>query len=191
MTDNPKFLGRRSLLGHSILGGAALATNFIPEHALANSAVPSKGVEEAIAAGQIRRVVTGQKSDGKSFIVSDELVSITNLWQTTSKDPLGTGPAEGSAAITPGGGSRCFVARLPPSEHPMPSLENRSGFHRAGGSAYCLILTGEITFLVDQEEVNLSVGSLVVERNTDHSWRNEGIEPVAVLVMVVEGQAEI
>ena len=53
-----------------------------------------------------------------------------------------------------------------------------------------MLLTGEVTFLVDVEEVALRAGDLVVERGTDHSWRNEGTEPVAVLVVVVEGEGE-
>ena len=43
--------------------------------------------------------------------------------------------------------------------------------------------------MVDREEVRLKAGDLVVERGTDHSWRNEGDTPVALLVTVVSAEA--
>ncbi len=59
------------------------------------------------------------------------------------------------------------------------------GYHRADGIAYCLILNGEIAFLVDMQEVIVRAGDVVVERNTLHSWRNEGREPVSMFIVTV------
>jgi quercetin dioxygenase-like cupin family protein len=55
--------------------------------------------------------------------------------------------------------------------------------------AYVLVLTGEIVYLVDREEVRLKAGDLVVERGTYHSWRNEGDTPVGWLVTLVSAEA--
>ena len=74
------------------------------------------------------------------------------------------------------------------SSDPMPSLENRIGFHQTMGVADVLVLTGEIVFLVDREEVRLRAGDLVVERGTMHSWRNEGDTPVGLLVTLVSAE---
>ena len=59
----------------------------------------------------------------------------------------------------------------------------------SSGVAYVFVLTGEIVFLVDREEVRLRAGDLVVERGTMHSWRNEGDTPVGLLVTVVGAEA--
>ena len=74
------------------------------------------------------------------------------------------------------GETRFFLAAIPPSTDPKPNLQNRVGFHRTGGIAYCYVLNGELVFLVDTQEVRIHAGDLVVERNTMHSWRNEGTE---------------
>jgi quercetin dioxygenase-like cupin family protein len=81
------------------------------------------------------------------------------------------------------------VATIQPSKDPKPNLENRVGFHRTPGIAYCFMLTGEIVLLVDTQEIRVRAGDLVVERNTLHSWRNEGTVPVAMLITVVNASA--
>ena len=63
-----------------------------------------------------------------------------------------------------------------------PNLTNRLGFHRTAG-------TGELFFLVDTQEVKIRAGDLVVERNTMHSWRNEGTAPASMLITVVNAGA--
>ncbi len=187
-------LGRRAMLERSVLGGAAVAAGLLTVEAPAAAALTQSGadagVQGVVTRGRMRRVTTGRNRVGKSFIAGDETVGINDLWRTSPDQPLGAGPAGELAVIARAtGGSRCFIAMLPPSTDPMPSLENRVGFHQTGGVAYCLLLTGEVVFLVDVEEVRLTAGDLVVERGTDHSWRNEGAEPVALLVVVVDGEA--
>ena len=87
------------------------------------------------------------------------------------------------------GQTRCFVATIAPSPDPKPDLTNRIGFHRTPGIAYCYVLSGEIVFLVDTAEVKVRTGDLIVERNTDHSWRNETSSPVTMLITVVNAEA--
>jgi hypothetical protein len=185
-------LDRRTMLGRSVLGGAAVAVGLVaPERVAAAGLVQSTGgVSGAVKAGRMRRVVTGTNDDGKSFIASDEMVATNNLWTTSPDHPLGAGPTGEAVQIDRAtGASRCFIAMLPPSGDLMPSLENRIGFHRTPGVAYCLLLTGQVDFLVDVEEVRLQAGDLVVERGTEHSWRNRGSEPVGLLVVGVDGEA--
>ncbi|MDA1095144.1 MAG: cupin domain-containing protein [Acidobacteria bacterium] len=187
-------LGRRAMLEHTVVGGAAVAAGLLTVESPTAAALTQSGADAGIAGvvtrSRMRRVTTGLNGEGQSFIAGDETVGIADLWRTSADRPLGAGPAGELPVITSAtGGSRCFIAMLPPSTDPMPSLENRVGFHRTGGVAYCLLLTGEVVFLVDVEEVRLTAGDLVVERGTDHSWRNEGAEPVALLVVVVEGEA--
>jgi quercetin dioxygenase-like cupin family protein len=43
--------------------------------------------------------------------------------------------------------------------------------------------------MVDTQEVRIKAGDLVVERNTMHSWRNEGTEPVTMAITVVTAVA--
>ena len=134
--------------------------------------------------------MSARDREGKSFIASDDEVSINDLWSTGGDQLLGVGPAgEPPSGLRATGASRCFIATLQTSPDPVPSLENRIGFHRTSRVAYVLVLTGEIVYLVDREEVRLKAGDLVVERGTYHSWRNEGDTPVGLLVTLVSAEA--
>jgi len=185
-----RLVSRRAVLECSAIGGgAALAAGLVGGLVRVVEAGEQSNQREgraAAAGGTMRRVISGHNAQGKSYIAGDELVDANDLWRTDAERPLGAGPtAERAPQFRPTGASRCFVAAIQPSSDPKPNLENRIGFHRTGGVAYCYILTGEIVFLTDLQEVRLKAGDLLVERGTDHSWRNEGTAPVAMLITVV------
>lgn len=175
---------RRTVLKASaaaVFGGLASAAGASPQ-------ASSSGVPLPAATGSFRRVVTGTNSEGKSLIVSDEVVSANNIWTTTPEQPLGAGPSGEPRRIARArGDSRFFVAAIRPSRDPKPTRENRIGFRPTQGLAYCLILNGEIVFLTDLQETKLKAGDILVERNAAHSWRNESDVPVAMLIANVFG----
>lgn len=45
---------------------------------------------------------------------------------------------------------------------------------------FCLILEGEITLVLDMEEVNLKAGDTVVQRGTNHAWSNRSGKPCVI-----------
>ena len=45
---------------------------------------------------------------------------------------------------------------------------------------FCLVLEGEITLVLDTEEVNLKAGDTVVQRGTNHAWSNRSNEPCVI-----------
>jgi len=185
-------LGRRAMLRYYVGGSVALAATTIAElksaEALELGQTPSGA--PPLPAKSVRRIVTGHNREGKSYIVSDELVPASSIWTTTGEQPLGT-PASGEkvqiARVT--GETRHFVATIQPSKAPKPDLTNRIGFHRTPGIAYCFLLNGQIVFLTDTQEVTVKAGEVVVERNTLHSWRNDTNEPVSMLITTVNGAA--
>ncbi len=182
--DGRRLIGRRAMLGSSAIGGAALAAGVFGP--LAGVAVAGQSAVQPVKSGRIRRVATGQNAAGKSYIAVDETVAINDVWSTTADEPLGPTPGgeQRSDFSHPTGETRFFVAALPPSTDPKPDLTNRIGFHKTPGVAYCYVLNGEVMFLVDEEEVRLKAGDLIIERGTDHSWRNEGSEPVGLAIVV-------
>jgi len=70
---------------------------------------------------------------------------------------------------------------------------NRSGkarhpfMHRTQTVDYGLVLEGEITLLLDQEEVLMRQGDFVVERGTNHAWANRSGKPCRMLFVLVDG----
>jgi mannose-6-phosphate isomerase-like protein (cupin superfamily) len=157
------------------------------------------GIDEAFAgqnggarpaARTMRRIVTAHDAEGRSVIALDETVPISDVWKTQPDRPIGTVPGDEKLLVTKATGeTRFFMAAIPPSGDPKPNLQNRIGFHRTGGVAYCYVINGELVFLVDTKEVRVRAGDVVVERNTMHSWRNEGTEPVVMAITVVTATA--
>ncbi len=183
-------MGRRTMLERTAVGGVAVAAGLLGATSVpAAGAQADAGLAHAVTTGRMRRVVSAHDAEGKSFIESDEEVDIGSLWATTSDQLLGPGPdGEPAPRFRPTGASRYYIATIARSPAPMPTLENRIGFHRTPGVAYVHVLTGEIVYMVDRQEVRLQAGDLVVERGTEHSWRNEGATPVGLLVTVVSGE---
>ena len=45
---------------------------------------------------------------------------------------------------------------------------------------FCLVIEGEITLVLDTEEVHLAAGDTVVQRGTNHAWSNRSRRPCTV-----------
>ena len=45
---------------------------------------------------------------------------------------------------------------------------------------FCLVLDGEITLVLDTQEVHLTAGDTVVQRGTNHAWSNRSDRPCVV-----------
>jgi mannose-6-phosphate isomerase-like protein (cupin superfamily) len=52
---------------------------------------------------------------------------------------------------------------------------------------YAVILSGEMTMVLDDSEVKLLAGDVVVQRGTNHAWSNQGSEPCLIAFILVDG----
>ena len=141
-----------------------------------------------------RRVVTGQDKEGRSAVKWDSAIDgkpgrerfeKVDLWATdrlpvrlTEDDPatweFGTTIANGS------------VFRFCRYE---PGVAER--WHRTDSLDYGIVLSGEIDMQLDEGEVHLKAGDVVVQRGTLHNWVNRGTEPcvIAFILIATEGGA--
>jgi len=53
---------------------------------------------------------------------------------------------------------------------------------------YGIVLEGEITLVLDESEVTLRAGDIVVQRGTDHAWANRGSTTARVVFVLVDGE---
>jgi len=105
----------------------------------------------------------------------------------------------------PPGGSVCRIVVFPPDDAWRGGVGDREveAFFRAMGSPgastyspgaphpymqktrtldFCLVLEGEITLVLDTEEVHLRAGDTVVQRGTNHAWSNRSTGPCVVAI---------
>lgn len=68
------------------------------------------------------------------------------------------------------------------SPHPL--------MHRTETVDYGIVIEGEITLVLDDSEVLLRPGSVVVQRGTNHAWANRSGRPCRMLFVLVDGTYE-
>ena len=68
---------------------------------------------------------------------------------------------------------------LPP-RHPM--------MHRTRSLDYAIIMSGEIDMLLDDSEVHLKAGDVVVQQATNHAWVNRSGKPCRVAFVLMDSQ---
>ena len=111
----------------------------------------------------------------------------------------------------PPGGSVCRIVTFPPDatfNNKIGAREVRAFFSAMGSpsaSTYspaaphpymqktrtldlCLVLEGEITLVLDTQEVNLKAGDSVVQRGTNHAWSNRSNAPCTIAFSVHDGK---
>jgi len=62
--------------------------------------------------------------------------------------------------------------------------------HRTETVDYAVVLEGEITLLLDEGEVSLKAGDVVIQRGTNHAWRNHTSKPTRMLYVLMDGRFE-
>ncbi len=64
--------------------------------------------------------------------------------------------------------------------HPM--------MHRTETIDYAIVLVGEIALILDDSEVTLRAGDVVVQCGTNHAWSNRSDQPCRIAFVLIDGQ---
>ncbi len=141
---------------------------------------------------KIRRVVTGHNAEGRSVVKWDSEVeaiagrpgfSYVPLWATkrlpaelTEEDP-----GKWEIGTTLAGGSVFRIVRY------EPGVAKR--WHRTDSVDYAVVLSGEIDMQLDEGEVHLKAGDMLIQAGTMHNWVNRGTDPclIAFILIATEG----
>ena len=72
------------------------------------------------------------------------------------------------------------------------SMAGRGGrhpmMHRTETIDYAVVLDGEITLLLDDEDVQLKAGDVVIQRGTSHAWSNRSQKVCRMLYVLIDGR---
>nr|MDT0661954.1 cupin domain-containing protein [Micromonospora sp. DSM 115978] len=150
-----------------------------------------------------RRVVTGHSPDGVSVVVSDGPVPVSRelpddgvafheIWNTEGAPARITAvepeePTERTLAVPPPPlGTRIRINEFAPGHLDDRGLQ--SPVHRTASIDYGIVLEGEITLVLDDSEVTLRAGDVVVQRGTDHAWANRGTGTAKIAFVLIDGE---
>jgi mannose-6-phosphate isomerase-like protein (cupin superfamily) len=142
-----------------------------------------------------RRIVTGHDASGKAVFVADG--PTPNVWEAPDGGPVyelwkheGSPSNEGAfddpilGAVSfppPSGGSVLRIVDFAPR-----AAGDRIHMHRTPSLDYCYIIDGSIVAVLDDEERVMSAGDVLIQRGTNHGWRNESGEVCRVLFVLVD-----
>ena len=138
----------------------------------------------------VRRLVTLDDERGKSRAIADGPApevradparpgAVSTLIWATDRSPAGITARLPGIAHTfepPPGGSVCRIIAFPPDGALRPPMR------RTRTLDFCLVLEGEITLVLDTEEIALSAGDTVVQRGTNHAWSNRSHRPCVIAI---------
>jgi naringenin degradation protein FdeH len=134
----------------------------------------------------IRRVVTGHDERGKSVVLSDSTppqnhsmrgasvgADFFEMWNDSRPVPLLTSvearePNEREFTIMPVTGHLFRIIDVYP-----PQLGGkRTVMHRTKSLDYAVVIEGEVVLVLEDTEILLKKGDVVVQRGTNHAWEN-------------------
>ena len=139
-------------------------------------------------------------------------VTNTLLWVTRSVPADLTDPQDGATekigVVAPPGGTVFRIVEFAPQKEITAGYETRlqaikaiglapegpsaerprdPGMHRTKTLDYAVIVSGEIDMLLDDSEIHLKAGDVVIQRGTNHAWANRGDAPCQVAFIMVDG----
>jgi hypothetical protein len=133
-----------------------------------------------------RRVVTGHDARGKSVALSDGPppqhhpmhglgvgADFHEMWSDADTIPEltaapGREPNERPFTIMPAAGHLLRILDV----YPLVDGGKRTVMHRTRTLDYVVVIKGELVLILDDSEVLLKPGDVVVQRGTDHAWEN-------------------
>lgn len=143
----------------------------------------------------VQRVVTGHDADGRAVFKSEDVTptkmipsgdaSFLLLWTTETVPADNNDETDGrlrDAGLTLSRGSVIrIVDMLPGKQSPM---------HRTNSIDYGIVMSGEIELELDDGRVTtVREGGIIVQRGTNHLWRNVTDKPCRIAFILIEAPA--
>lgn len=168
--------------------------------------------------GKLRRVITGHNEEGKSIITYDgPPIGVGRLFEmwVTDRTPADNKHKNDAAKRKirleppPNGSNLRFFQVFPedPSKsaeevekeraagfaamdasHCRPDTSRNPGMHKTKTLDYIILLEGEVTLLLDEDEVDLKPFDVVIQRGTNHAWINKGSKPALLVAILIDAE---
>jgi len=167
----------------------------------------------------LRRVITGHDENGRSVVIAEKPPSdfgtLHSMWVTDGA-PASVAvedAVEGRRVKLepPPYGSHFMLFRVEPDDPALDTAELRaraaSGFesvgaghcqpdtsrhprmHETGTIDYIIVLEGEVTLLLDEDEVDLEPFDVVIQRGTNHAWISRNGQSALLAAILIDAEA--
>jgi naringenin degradation protein FdeH len=177
-----------------------------------------KGKETAMEMRSTRRIVTGHDPHGKAVVLFDDTVTakqrggngVTLFW-VTSEFPVDAARAADRAQTPvgvppPANGTVFRVVDFAPANPHTPPVDHieilramgidpatqgyarHANTHRTRTIDYAIVLDGEIDMLLDDSEIHVKAGDVLVQQATNHAWVNNGAKPCRIAFILIDAK---
>ena len=160
------------------------------------------------------KAVVVMDSAAANVVVSEHRPgSRTNLWRTTSMPAcFGGDRDEADAVFTTeplADGVNFRINEFPPADdaavaaydstkafgdvgsaHLVVAGARHPFMHRTETVDFAIVLEGEIDMLLDEEDVHLKTGDVVIQRGTNHAWANRYDKTCRIAFVLIDGVDE-
>jgi len=138
--------------------------------------------------------------------------TVSRLIWVTDQTPADLSGTADRAAIDigimpPAGGSVFRIVEFPPEPPEMRNLDPKSmhaslgdgvpkrgrpprhpAMHRTRTVDYAIVMAGEIDMLLDDTEIHLKAGDVLVQQGTNHAWVNRGTAPCRIAFVLIDAK---
>ncbi|HWU04174.1 MAG TPA: cupin domain-containing protein [Novosphingobium sp.] len=176
---------------------------------------PGTGFRRIVTGHDARRraIITADAAPERVFDnLGEEGLVFYEVWNTQETPAIirAAGGEPGEARLTlapPVGGTRIRVLDIPPDRgqadfdavfdniggkdaHVGEASKRHASFHRTRSIDYGIVLSGEITLLVDEGETTARAGDIVIQRGTNHGWVNRSNTSCRIAFILIDGVYE-
>jgi mannose-6-phosphate isomerase-like protein (cupin superfamily) len=74
------------------------------------------------------------------------------------------------------------------ASHCQPNTSRDPGMHTSSTTDYIVLLSGQITLVLDKTEIDMKPFDCVVQRGTNHAWVNRGTEDALLMSVLVDAK---
>jgi hypothetical protein len=146
--------------------------------------------------------------DGAAPHVYGAGVTVTELWETRSAPADNSGRDEVTdhppRLLPPKNGSNFRIIEYPPDRLRGSSDQSRHfstigaagahdrdnqrhfAFHKTATTDYAILLAGEIYAMMDEGEILMKPGDVLIQRGTNHAWSNRTDEPAYIAFVLID-----
>jgi len=167
---------RRVVTGHDARGRAVVVMDGQAANVLHRPSRPGVALTDLWAtSGTPAARTDGDPVDRPVVLHPPPGGTVFRIIQFDPEDPGAVAHADGVTAFAAMGAAGTVVAG---ARHPY--------MHRTDTVDYALILQGSITMLLDDEDVELSAGDVVIQNGTSHAWANRGHAPCLMAFVLID-----
>ena len=70
--------------------------------------------------------------------------------------------------------------------HHRVDTSRNAAMHETDTIDYIILLKGDVTLVLDEEEIKVNPHDIVVQRGTNHAWVNNGTEPALLVAVLID-----